>query len=153
MEKYEYMLLILTPIKVTFKTYGNYIHFTLKQRAISMVQAQKLKDKAHLPICQIPSNRAHTCNQDNWANYSFSFSLIRWQLEPITVKFCLIKSNLRRTCVKLGFKLPLQANTYWIWPYLSLRMTYKSWTQLTIFFLSKFRSRSKWSHNQTSRAS
>ena len=28
-----------------------------------MVQAQKLKDKARLPICQIPSNRAHTAGQ------------------------------------------------------------------------------------------
>ena len=32
MERYEYMFLILKPIKVTFKTYGNYIHFTLKQK-------------------------------------------------------------------------------------------------------------------------
>ena len=32
MERYEYMFLILKPIKFTFKTYGNYIHFTLKQK-------------------------------------------------------------------------------------------------------------------------
>ena len=32
MERYEYMFLILKPIKVTFKTYGNYIHFTLKPK-------------------------------------------------------------------------------------------------------------------------
>ena len=32
MERYEYMFLILKPIKVTFKTYGNYIHFTLKHK-------------------------------------------------------------------------------------------------------------------------
>ena len=32
MEKYEYMFLILKPITITFETYGNYIHFRLKQK-------------------------------------------------------------------------------------------------------------------------